>query len=112
MLEHEKQNEAQQKRTPEELKEEKIKAFNENPDMFLDKRLIIACAAKLPDGSVGIILQKAPISMLYMAKGKLDTFLTKGILIAQEAEMAHKSRIVRPGENRNKLRRFLNGKGR
>ena len=25
-------------KTPEELKQDKIKAFNENPDMFVDKR--------------------------------------------------------------------------
>ncbi len=97
-------------KTPEELKADKIAAFNENPDSFLDKRTIVACAALKADGSVGIIINPVKRSQLYMAKAKLDHYIEQGLTVLDVNEArANAPRIHKPGI-RNRIKGAF-GKG-
>ncbi len=51
--------------------EEKKKAFAENPHMFIDKRKLIFAAAWLPNGKVGVIINRASKSDYYTGIGEI-----------------------------------------
>jgi len=84
-------------KTPEELLAEKKSAFEEHPEMFLDKRKVVACAVMKPDGSVGIVINRVAKSLLFMAKAKLNHYIEQGICMTEVKEAQdNKSRIVKP----------------
>jgi len=98
-----------EEKTPEELKAEKIAAFNADPDRFIDAATIVVAAIKRK-GVIGILMSPFTRNDFYMAKAKLDHNIDRQLFHMDNMDAkANKSAIVMPGTNR--MRNFLKGGG-
>ena len=97
--------------TDAELKEAKIKEFNENPDKFINVDDIIGGAVR-HKGQIRIPMCASTKDELYISQSKLSHAINRQlhyIDTLQAKDMVNKSRIVKPGGNR--MTNFLRGGG-
>lgn len=84
-------------KTPEQIKQDKIKAFNNNPDEFLAISEIICCVVRNPNSQLGIsaFIGNCKRSELNMAEGEIHLQFHKTRMVM---DMQSQSKIVKPNK--------------